>query len=527
MFLANSAIYRPPVAKRVFLIALKRRATSAAATASAPVKSYDEIPGPKPLPLIGNAWRFLPYIGSWDTTDFAKWTKSLLDEYGKIVKIGNLPGRKDMIMIFDPDTIADVFKNEGPYPERMKFESVKYYREKIRPDFYEGFQGIVNENGERWLQARSIINQPMMKIEVANLFVPKSDQVSKDFVKLVKAIRGSNMEMAADFKNEIHKWALESIALISLDTRLGCLQQHLAKDSDAQKMIDAVVQIFELTYELDFKVPFWKLFPSKTMEALIGYSDNVLEISLKYVDQARSKFGDLSATETPEMSVLQRILKRDQSSKRAVIMCMDMIFAGVDTTSNTAACTLYYLACNPDKQEKLYLEIISVVLANPCENLTAEHLNKMKYLKACIKEATRLAPVVNGTARALPKDVVLHNYLIPKQKADIFMFNSTLYLQEEHYPDAKKFIPERWMREDKSCPVRKANKAHPFVFLPFGHGVRQCPGMRFANMEMETFIARMLLEFKVEWHQPPLTFISKALQTPLSPLQFTILDRNK
>lgn len=27
------------------------------------VKSYSEVPGPKELPLIGNAWRFLPIIG--------------------------------------------------------------------------------------------------------------------------------------------------------------------------------------------------------------------------------------------------------------------------------------------------------------------------------------------------------------------------------------------------------------------------------------------------------------------------------
>ena len=26
-------------------------------------KPYEAIPGPKPLPIIGNIWRFLPYIG--------------------------------------------------------------------------------------------------------------------------------------------------------------------------------------------------------------------------------------------------------------------------------------------------------------------------------------------------------------------------------------------------------------------------------------------------------------------------------
>jgi hypothetical protein len=26
-------------------------------------RPYEDVPGPKPLPLIGNFWRFLPYIG--------------------------------------------------------------------------------------------------------------------------------------------------------------------------------------------------------------------------------------------------------------------------------------------------------------------------------------------------------------------------------------------------------------------------------------------------------------------------------
>jgi hypothetical protein len=26
-------------------------------------KPFEDIPGPKPLPIIGNAWRFIPHIG--------------------------------------------------------------------------------------------------------------------------------------------------------------------------------------------------------------------------------------------------------------------------------------------------------------------------------------------------------------------------------------------------------------------------------------------------------------------------------
>lgn len=37
--------------------------TSATATATPAVRPYEEVPGPYPLPLIGNSWRFAPLIG--------------------------------------------------------------------------------------------------------------------------------------------------------------------------------------------------------------------------------------------------------------------------------------------------------------------------------------------------------------------------------------------------------------------------------------------------------------------------------
>lgn len=39
-------------------------------------------------------------------------------------------------------------------------------------------------NGEKWQEARTVVNQPMMRIDVSNLYVPKTDQVSREFVKL-------------------------------------------------------------------------------------------------------------------------------------------------------------------------------------------------------------------------------------------------------------------------------------------------------------------------------------------------------
>jgi len=66
--------------------------------------------------------------------------------------------------------------------------------------------------------------------------------------------------------------------MIALDTRLGCLEEiNLAKDSDAQRMIDAVGNVIQLGFELDFKVPIWKLFSTPKLKQFNNYQQVIME----------------------------------------------------------------------------------------------------------------------------------------------------------------------------------------------------------------------------------------------------------
>jgi hypothetical protein len=57
------------VLRNVGALVLKRWNSTAAVTQARPeewdyAKPFEDIPGPKPLPIIGNTWRFIPYIGN-------------------------------------------------------------------------------------------------------------------------------------------------------------------------------------------------------------------------------------------------------------------------------------------------------------------------------------------------------------------------------------------------------------------------------------------------------------------------------
>lgn len=74
------------------------------------VKPYSQIPGPKPIPILGNTWRLLPVIGQYDISDVAKLSALFYKEYGKIVKLSGLVGRPDLLFLYDADEIEKVYR---------------------------------------------------------------------------------------------------------------------------------------------------------------------------------------------------------------------------------------------------------------------------------------------------------------------------------------------------------------------------------------------------------------------------------
>ncbi|XP_052737994.1 probable cytochrome P450 49a1 isoform X2 [Bicyclus anynana] len=237
--------------------------------------------------------------------------------------------------------------------------------------------------------------------------------------------------------------------------------------------------------------------------------DMVKSISEYFVAKAIKEFKSKSQRSTEEKGVLEKLLEINE--KVAVIMASDMLFAGVDTASNTMTGTLYLLAKNPDKQKKLREEILS-------------EKEKRPYLKACIKESMRMMPVVAGNLRVTTKEYNILGYKIPKGTHVSFV-HQALSNMEKHFPEPEKYIPERWITE-KTDPLFHGN-AHPFAWNPFGFGVRMCIGRRIAELEIETFLAKVIENFEVEWFGPPLQTRPSSLNYTAGPYNFIFKDVKK
>lgn len=82
---------------------------------------------------------------------------------------------------------------------------------------------------------------------------------------------------------------------------------------------------------------------------------------------------------------------------------------------------LWHLSQNPDKQNRLREEVRKY-LPSKSSKFTAESLNTMPYMRAVLKEALRLSPVLAGNARKTGRDIVLNGYRVPAGVSESFYF---------------------------------------------------------------------------------------------------------
>ena len=74
---------------------------------------------------------------------------------------------------------------------------------------------------------------------------------------------------------------------------------------------------------------------------------------------------------------------------------------GSDPTGNVATILVSNLATHPEQQETLYEEILRHCGLRG--KMSEYRLMEMRYLKACIQESTRLAPIATYTTRQAHK----------------------------------------------------------------------------------------------------------------------------
>lgn len=94
-----------------------------------------------------------------------------------------------------------------------------------------------------------------------------------------------------------------------------------------------------------------------------------------------------------------------------------IIFLGHETTASATASFMYYLAANPEIQDKARQEVLHVMGDSPEDIIpNREELKQMEYLDNCIHETMRINPPTSGNLpRIVTKDTNLGGFFVPKE----------------------------------------------------------------------------------------------------------------
>ncbi|XP_068217928.1 probable cytochrome P450 49a1 isoform X2 [Palaemon carinicauda] len=485
-------------------------------------KPFSEIPGPMRIPIFGSLFS-MTLDRDFKRDKLGDYWRKLNNKYGPIVRL-DIPGTAPMIIIYKADDCETLTRVSMNNPLRIGNMSMKKIREENVDNYFEEKFGLLISNYEEWKRVRSRVQTPMMKKKNISAYIKDMDEVALDFMERIDSFQKEYGEMPSHFQTELYKWGLESVGLVALNRRMGCLDPNLPDSSEPMILIREANRMFDAMNKTEFGAPLWKFFPTPAYTQLKNSHAEFLRVADENIRQTEAqllaKKSQPGGEEEEELTLMETLLLTPGLSRKDVVTLMlDMLFAGIDTTSHTIGFTLYLLARHPKCQAKLQEEIDRVV-GNHMGPLTSRHLDQLTYLKAVVKESFRVFPLAFGTIRNIEQDTVFSGYLVPKGSA-VLTCNMVMAGDEDNFQRAKDFIPERWFRNRPHGPI------HPHASQPFGIGTRVCVGRRIAEQELYIFLARVMQRFNVDYKYNDMSSICRTIMVPSEPLRFNFTERRE
>ncbi|KAK3919360.1 Cytochrome P450 4V2 [Frankliniella fusca] len=228
----------------------------------------------------------------------------------------------------------------------------------------------------------------------------------------------------------------------------------------------------------------------KYMEAVKGFDLYVSKMLAHKKDMVKRGVGP---KEGKRKAFLDHFLTSDEAhalTESELVESLKTLSAGaVGTSMDLMSFFMVLIATNPDVQDKIVKELDDVFGGSdrPVEASDLSHLN---YLECVIKETLRMYPPLFAFSRNVKKDVPLPSGHVLPEGSIVTMLPYMTHRNPKYFPDPEKFDPSRFSPEN-------SRDRHPYAYIPFSAGPRNCIGQRYAMMSAKVIAATVLRKFRV------------------------------
>ncbi|XP_042018646.1 salviol synthase-like [Salvia splendens] len=443
-------------------------------TISKSTKSYSHIPGPKPLPLIGNLHLMLRA-----SSGPHRLFRSLAAKHGPLMHLQL--GELHFLIASSAEFAKQVMKTHDTIfanrPLMLATEELAYNSSGI----------TFSPHGDHWRRLRKICTVELLSARHVRSFRRIREEEVTIMCNWIASREGSTIDLS------------ERLYMSSYDVIVRAAVNK-AKTEQREMMISILMEIIKLTsgFMLADLYPSVKSLPLITgarfkIRGMRRKLDEVLDGMIEQ-QRAAADDGDDEAKFEGFLDILLRFEKDGTlTTDNLKAVLLDMFIAGTDTSATTIEWAMSELIKNHSKLIKAQQEVRRV-FDNEGSRIDEDKFHELKYLKLIIKETLRLHP---PAPLLIPKvnsqRCEINGYEIPAGTR-VIVNGWALGRDPEYWNDPEKFMPERF--EESSHDFNGSN----LEYIPFGAGRRICPGMLFGLANVELPLAMLLYHF--DWEMP-------------------------
>ncbi|XVF51941.1 hypothetical protein PTKIN_Ptkin04bG0224500 [Pterospermum kingtungense] len=430
-------------------------------------KNHSLPPGDLGWPLLGNMWSFITAFPSENPEAFID---NLIKRCGRTSIYKTQLYGNPSIIVCSPETCRKVLLDDDKFGSGYPKGTVELLGKRSLPAL----------PTPEYKRLRKLITAPIGSPEALSMYV----RYIEDCV-MISLEEWANMNRPIEFLTEIKTVFFKILANIFLGSSAETLPVSARKYYG---------HIHDGLISMAINIPgfsFYKALRARKM---------LVKIFQSVVDERKAmnkKMGDDNRTEKKGMIDLFMEVEDEKGQKlkdeERVNLLLLFLVAGHESSASAVNWATIFLHNNPETLKKAKEGQEEILKRRPSgqKGLSLKEMRQMEYLSKVIDETLRMVNLLFANFRWQKVDANINGYFIPKGWK-VLVWNREVHMDPENYENPKQFLPSRWDND----------KTKPGAFIPFGGGIRICPGSELAKLQISIFFHYFLLNYRLEQINP-------------------------
>ncbi len=437
-----------------------------AQTAAAPASQHRSIaalPGPRGLPIFGNALALQPkrlhlILERW------------AERYGPTYALRLFHRR--VVVVTDRSAIAEALRRRPAIFRRMAV--MQNVLQEV------GVDGVFSAEGETWRVQRRSVAQALDASHVRNFF-PTLRSVTERLKR--------RWDAAAQARKPIDVLSDLSLYTVDVTTNFAFGYDMNTLEHAGDVMQGHLARVFPMiNRRINLPFPYWRYVKLPVDRAFDRSVEYVRERVREMIEATRGRLAMPRDGDVRPKNFIEAVLAEEAdgvarlSPDELYANAMTILVAGEDTTASALAWSLYLIASHPEVQARLQAEA-DLVLAGHDVLADLSDIGRLAYHDAVISESLRLKPVAPLLFLEANVATEVADVAIPAG-TPVFLVTRPHALKRDG-ANATGFAPEHWL--DGS-----GRRGGDFAF---GAGPRLCPGRNLALVELTVALSMIVKNF--------------------------------